>query len=46
MMSVLLIVKHRPNIERLVRGEETRIGAKAEPEDVTMAGEPERPASR
>jgi glycerol-3-phosphate acyltransferase PlsY len=29
MMSVLLIVKHRPNIERLVNGEETRIGAKA-----------------
>lgn len=46
MMSVLLIVKHRPNIERLLRGEESRIGAKAESEDVTMAGEPEPPASR
>jgi glycerol-3-phosphate acyltransferase PlsY len=46
MMSVLLIVKHRPNIERLMRGEETRIGAKDEPEDVTIAGEPEPPASR
>jgi hypothetical protein len=45
-MSILLIVKHRPNIERLMRGEETRIGAKAEPEDVTMAGEPEPPAGR
>ena len=46
MMSVLLIVQHRPNIERLMRGEETRIGAKAAPEDVAMAGEPEPPASR
>ena len=46
MMSILLIVKHRPNIERLIRGEEARIGAKAEPANVAMTGEPGSPASR
>jgi glycerol-3-phosphate acyltransferase PlsY len=28
-MSIILIVKHRANIERLVAGDETRIGAKS-----------------
>jgi glycerol-3-phosphate acyltransferase PlsY len=42
MMSVLLIVKHRTNIERLLAGEEPRIGVKAAAA-VEPAGEPREP---
>jgi len=43
MMSLLLIVKHRPNIERLTRGEEPRIGARDPGARATADAGPEHP---
>ena len=39
-ISVLLVWRHRENIRRMLRGEETRVGAKASPPQGPSAGAP------